>query len=138
MINDQLSMITPHTPLPLGRMIIRYPGFRPGLSSTGPTARMGSTPRRSVGPLDDSPGRNPGRGETLGEEPPHPNVPGSMINESPPMGAGICRGVSHTPQRVPGRQLDRSSPLATFEGRMRYAPTIRMMVPGAACRAAGR
>ena len=104
MINDQLSMITPPDGrgYGLGRMIIRYPGFRPGLSSTGPTARMGSTPRRSVGPLDDSPGRNPGQGETLGGEPPHPNVPGSMINNPPRWG------------RVPvGRMRVRPYPPAT-------------------------
>ena len=39
MINDQLLMITPRAALPLGRMIIRCPGFRPGLSSGAPTGR---------------------------------------------------------------------------------------------------
>ena len=37
----------------------RPPGFRPGLWSTGPTARPG-TGERPVGAPDHSPGRNPG------------------------------------------------------------------------------
>ena len=49
------------------------PGFRPGLWSTGPTARPG-TGERPVGAPDHSPGRNPWavkpQGETLGGETP--------------------------------------------------------------------
>ena len=56
MVNDQLSMITPNAAGYLWGVcvcaptIIRYPGFRPGLSSPGPTARMGNIPMRPVGP----------------------------------------------------------------------------------------
>ncbi len=58
-------------------MIIRYPGFRPGLSSPGPTARMGSIRCGLKGRWTIA------QGETLGGEPPHPNVPGSIINDYP-------------------------------------------------------
>ena len=52
---------------------VRHPGFRPGLWSTGPTARPG-TGERPVGAPDHSQGRNPWavkpQGETQGGETP--------------------------------------------------------------------
>ena len=59
------GIIIHHTPAP--PRVAPRPGFRPGLSSTGPTARIKSGTRlRPVGAPDDSQGRNPWRTNTIG------------------------------------------------------------------------
>ena len=104
--------------LPWGLPYLCRPGFRPGLWSTGPTARPG-TGERPVGAPDHSQGRNPwcvdDRGETPG---------GWTIGAKPLGGAGTRCG------RIRAGRYIHSGPGARLVGRMQYAPTpLRSFAP---------
>ena len=58
-------------------IVFVHQGFRPWLSSAGPTARVDGTRLRPVRAPDHSPGGNPGQGE-------NPGFPGWMIWPVPP------------------------------------------------------
>ena len=111
----------------------RRPGFRPGLWSTGPTARPG-TWGRPVGPPNHSPGRNPGAQR---HTPPPPNIPQGMNDHTrvrvfaPCRGArwGVCNtplhGYDHSGHR-PAPWYGHSGPWGPPGGAYAVAPPTRV------------